>query len=966
MKKLFAVLVAILLLAVMACSSKSDDSSSSGNSNSNSNTTSAIVNSTGGTVQLADGANATIPAGAVADNTKVTLTKLAQPQVSASQATAVTDTYQIDIPAGSITSQSGSDIFVTFQIPVPTSISTVVKAAISKIKALATSSNSDDAYYVSEVTISNDTSTSTLYGRYTVSNGVATVSVVNAALASSVSTTSKLANKSIASTATSIKATITTMSSYFSSSSIEAGLYNVNSSSSYQPVNSAQNTGGKIPIILVHGLQINDSNDYHPEKDTWKYFIDYFNSDENKDLQDKFPLYTYRYDTTKSIDSNGKDFAKMVTNYFPSQNVIIIAHSMGGLVAHSYIQEHSGGSKVNKLITLATPYHGSQLVQGAGAIALVSFPDILLVMGTSGSLDLAWDNYPNATKDDNMNASLFELNNDLNKSQYASLYNAFAGSKLDSSHGVLINTSYDFLNVLGYESDGVVPLVSAFNNGHPQGFVPQDTPDGEKNYDHSQMTGKKPTDQLFDKIKAILPIYNISGTVTLNGTGLVGVTVTLTGIGTSSTVTTDANGVYTFSNAANGSYTLSFSGSGYTFSPSSVSVKVNGANFTVATNIVAATTTVTYSMSGTIHVGSDSGAVLSGATVSIAGLTATTDGTGYFYIAGIPTGTYAFSIAKSGYDTYTNPAYYVGSDQTVLNFYLTQSSTSNDYTSPNIGTLKYVPAGSFQRDSDPANISTVSAFRMSQYEITRAQFLAIMGTDPSYTQFSTGTSDPVQMVNWYHAIAFCNKMSIAEGLTPVYSVTGVNFTTLTYADIPTTNNTTWDAATANWSANGYRLPTEMEWMWAAMGATSGSGYTGGVYTTGYLKAFAGSTGSNAIGDYAWTVENSEVNRTSQPVGTKLANELGLYDMSGNVWEWCWDWYDLYPTGTQMNYRGAASGAWRVVRGGAWDRTAPDAAVDIRVEYPGFQDFTFGFRVVRPYSGTGTGGLVPGGWREVSP
>jgi hypothetical protein len=111
---------------------------------------------------------------------------------------------------------------------------------------------------------------------------------------------------------------------------------------------------------------------------------------------------------------------------------------------------------------------------------------------------------------------------------------------------------------------------------------------------------------------------------------------------------------------------------------------------------------------------------------------------------------------------------------------------SNDYISANIGTLKYVPAGSFQRDATLANISTViSWFRMSQYEITRAQFLDIMGTDPSDTGHSIGISDPVQHIDWYHAIAFCNKLSIAEGLDQVYSVSGVDFATLTYADIPT-------------------------------------------------------------------------------------------------------------------------------------------------------------------------------------
>jgi formylglycine-generating enzyme required for sulfatase activity len=292
------------------------------------------------------------------------------------------------------------------------------------------------------------------------------------------------------------------------------------------------------------------------------------------------------------------------------------------------------------------------------------------------------------------------------------------------------------------------------------------------------------------------------------------------------------------------------------------------------------------------------------------------------------------------------------SDTTITSTSTSTSTTSTtiastNYTSPNIGTLKYVPAGSFQRDATSTNISTVSAFRMSEYEITRSQFLAIMGTDPSDSTRSTGSSDPVQKANWYHAIAFCNKLSIAEGLNPVYSVSGVNFSTLTYAEIPTSNNATWNATTANWSANGYRLPTEMEWMWAAMGATSGYGYTSGTYTSGYTKAFAGSTGSNSMGDYAWTWENRSVDYKSHPVGTKYANELGLYDMSGNVWEYCWDWYDSYPTGTQTNYRGAASGTTRVYRGGAWDCDASEATVAFRYGYiPSHPCNGIGFRVVR--------------------
>jgi sulfatase modifying factor 1 len=290
--------------------------------------------------------------------------------------------------------------------------------------------------------------------------------------------------------------------------------------------------------------------------------------------------------------------------------------------------------------------------------------------------------------------------------------------------------------------------------------------------------------------------------------------------------------------------------------------------------------------------------------------------------------------------------------------------TSNDYTSANIGILKYVPAGSFQRDGDAGNISTITtAFRMSQYEITRSQFLAVMGTDPSNVTYSTGVTDPVQMTNWYHAIAFCNKLSIAEGFTRVYDVAGFttdqNWIDLAFGSIPTSDNATWNLATATWTNTGYRLPTEMEWEWAAMGATSdgrGADIVGSVNTGGYTKGYAGSTELDTailnIGDYAWYSVNSPT--TTKPVGTTgttgHANELGLYDMSGNVWEWIWDWDAAYPNGALDNntFRGAVSGTYRVIRGGSWTSVASRAAVDYRNNsIPISQFYDLGFRVVRP-------------------
>ncbi len=287
------------------------------------------------------------------------------------------------------------------------------------------------------------------------------------------------------------------------------------------------------------------------------------------------------------------------------------------------------------------------------------------------------------------------------------------------------------------------------------------------------------------------------------------------------------------------------------------------------------------------------------------------------------------------------------------------ATDDGSYTSPNIGTLVYVPAGRFQRDGTASNISVITQpYRMSRHQITRAQFQAIMDDDPSDNdRSSNGASspdDPVQRVNWYHAIAFSNKLSIAEGLDPVYVVTGVDFGTLTFADIPTSGNDDWNAATATWTNNGYRLPTEMEWMWAAMGAPA-DGQGGGTNTTGYTKAFAGSTGSNAIRDYAVYGMNSgpggteEEPRTTRPVGSKFPNELGLYDMTGNVWEWTWDWREEYPSGTETDYRGAASGTRRVLRGGAWNTMPFDSTVALRgpFRFPHSQGSVDGFRVVRP-------------------
>ena len=225
---------------------------------------------------------------------------------------------------------------------------------------------------------------------------------------------------------------------------------------------------------------------------------------------------------------------------------------------------------------------------------------------------------------------------------------------------------------------------------------------------------------------------------------------------------------------------------------------------------------------------------------------------------------------------------------------------------------------------------TLSSFYMDKYEITQAEYQAVMGVNPA-SGYGVGSNYPVYYVSWFKAIEYCNRRSIQEGLTPCYSYS-------TYGTNPdnwpagwNSSNTNHTNVNCNWTANGYRLPTEMEWMFAAKGGNQSQGYT--------------YSGSNSIGDVAWYTSNS--GSTTHTVGTKAANELGTFDMSGNVWEWVWDIYGSYPSGSQNNPTGANSGSFRVRRGGSWNYNAYKCTVSYR-NYNGaaYSSYGIGFRCVR--------------------
>lgn len=287
---------------------------------------------------------------------------------------------------------------------------------------------------------------------------------------------------------------------------------------------------------------------------------------------------------------------------------------------------------------------------------------------------------------------------------------------------------------------------------------------------------------------------------------------------------------------------------------------------------------------------------------------------------------FSASASKESVETWLNEKQAEISD-------IRKNSENMQYTLIKGGTFQMgSPESEPERSSDEIQHSvTVGDFYMSKTEISQKEYQEVMGVNPSATK---GDDLPVTNITWYDAVQYCNKLSQKEGLDPCYTISE--------------NTVTWDK-----SANGYRLPTEAEWEYAAR-ANTDTPFSFGDYVHNSDANCYNAYGYNNDASGNWVNGSGAYLRKTVAVDQYAANDYGLYNMHGNAAEWVWDWYSEYDSETVTNPTGSESGNAKIVRGGGWN----DHPKHIRSAYRGAQPadvglYSIGIRPVRN-AGTATG------------
>jgi len=291
----------------------------------------------------------------------------------------------------------------------------------------------------------------------------------------------------------------------------------------------------------------------------------------------------------------------------------------------------------------------------------------------------------------------------------------------------------------------------------------------------------------------------------------------------------------------------------------------------------------------------------------------------------IPVGSYELTCTYSGYKTEKRSITIMENQTLPLKIQMVEGIS---YSASQYGIEEVlVPGGSFrmgdvwgvgESDEKPVRSVTLRSFYIAKHEVTQALYHEIMGTNPSYFK---GNNLPVDQVTWYNAVEFCNKLSEKRGLQKVY----------TMRKVYSINTTT---VSADFTKNGYRLPTEAEWEYAARSGGRND------------RMWSGTNTESELGNYAWYDSNS--GSKTHPVGTKQPNDLGIYDMSGNVWEWCWDKHKVnYRVfSSRINPIGTSKGSFRVTRGGSNVGANYCRTTNRGKSKPSFGSNLLGFRLAR--------------------